>query len=174
MRDELHSDDKRKEYFATAKKGFPFEVEMSDTEIDSLKTPDDPVAVKYSFKFKPEDDIIYFNPLLTETVKENPFRSSERTYPVEIPYCLDKVYLLNMEIPKGYKVDEMPKSARVMLNEDEGMFEYIIAVNNNHVQLRCRISIKKANFAPDDYQTLRDFYAYVVKKEAEQIVFKKN
>jgi hypothetical protein len=33
--------------------------------------------------------------------------------------------------------------------------------------------LKKANFNPEDYATLRDFFAYVVKKEAEQIVFKK-
>jgi hypothetical protein len=149
-------------------------VNIDNTEIDSLKMPEYPVVVKYNFKFNPEEDMIYFTPLMSEALKENPFKSAERLYPVERPYCEDNVYILNMEIPKGYTVEEIPKSARVMLNEDEGMFEYIIANSNGHIQLRCRLTIKKANFTPDDYQTLRDFYAYVVKKEAEQIVFKKN
>jgi len=173
MRDDLKSDDKQKEYFAAVKKNFSFDVDMSDAKIDSLKSPDDPVAVKYNFKFNIGDDIIYFNPLLSETIKENPFKSAERIYPVERPYCIDEVYVLNMEVPKGYKVEEKPKSERVMLNENDGMFEYIIAATEDHIQMRCRLNIKRANFAPDDYQTLREFYAAVVKKEAEQIVFKK-
>ncbi len=173
LRDELHTDENKKDFYNKEKKEFPFEVEMTDAVVDSLKLMDNPVAFKYTFKFKPEDDMLYLNPLLTETTKENPFKSAERIYPVEMPYCVDEVYLLNMEIPKGYKVEEVPKSSRVMLNETDGMFEYIIAASGDHIQLRCRLNIKKANFTPDDYQTLRDFYAFVVKKEAEQIVFKK-
>jgi hypothetical protein len=33
--------------------------------------------------------------------------------------------------------------------------------------------MKKATFLPDDYETLREFFGHVVKKQAEQIVFKK-
>jgi hypothetical protein len=33
--------------------------------------------------------------------------------------------------------------------------------------------LKKANFKPEDYNSLRDFFAYVVKKQSEQVVFKK-
>jgi hypothetical protein len=111
--------------------------------------------------------------MLAEANKENPFKAAERLYPVEMPACFDETYIFNMEIPKGYKIEELPKSARVMLNDNEGMFEYIIGESGGRVQLRCRTQIKKANFSPDDYQTLKDFFGYIVKKQAEQIVFKK-
>jgi hypothetical protein len=39
--------------------------------------------------------------------------------------------------------------------------------------MRSRIKLNKAIFEPDDYRTLRDFFAAVVKKQSEQIVFKK-
>lgn len=90
-----------------------------------------------------------------------------------MPYTRDDVYVLNMEIPKGYKIDELPKSARVMLNENEGSFEYLISADANYIQLQSRIILKKANFTGDDYQTLRDFYGFIVTKQAEPIVFKK-
>jgi uncharacterized protein YfkK (UPF0435 family) len=60
-----------------------------------------------------------------------------------------------------------------MLNEDEGMFEYLVSNNGENIQMRCKLVIKKAKFLNEDYQTLREFYAFIVKKEAEQIVFKK-
>lgn len=161
------------EYFKGQKKAFGFETTLSETEIDSLDQPDEPLTVKYNFTLKPDEDILYFSPLLTEAYKDNPFKAAERLFPVEMPYCTDETYILNMEIPKGYKVEEMPKSARVKLNDDDGMFEYIIAAGGDRIQLRCRVSIKKATFLPEDYQTLRDFFSYVVKKQAEQIVLKK-
>jgi hypothetical protein len=113
------------------------------------------------------------NPHFTEIIKENPFKAAERFYPVEMPYAKNETYLFNMEIPAGYKVEEIPKSTRVKFNEDEGMFEYIISSADNRIQLRSRIIMNKATFYPEDYQSLRDFYAYIVKKESEQIVLKK-
>ena len=162
------------DYLKEVKKDYSFEPELSNIEIDSLKIPEEPLSVKYDIKFGFNgDDIVYFNPVLAAAVKENPFKSAERFYPVEMPSCKDETYLLNMEIPAGYKVEELPKSARVMLNEDEGMFEYIIQAGGDRIQLRCRTVIKKATFDPEDYETLRNFFAFIVQKEAEQIVLKK-
>lgn len=173
MRDKLMKM-KTDDYIKELKKGYSFDVDISNMEIDSLKIPEEPVSVKFDLKFNLNDeDIVYFNPMLAEVEKSNPFTSADRQYPVEMNSCIDQTYILNMEVPQGYKVDELPKSSRVSLNESEGMFEYIIAESGGRIQLRCRVQINKATFMPEDYQTLRDFYAYIVKKEAESIVFSK-
>jgi len=70
-------------------------------------------------------------------------------------------------------VDELPKSAKVLFNTDEGFFEYLIVKDDQRIQFRSRIKLVKANYQPEDYATLRDFFGFVVKKESEQIVFKK-
>ena len=44
-----------------------------------------------------------------------------------------------MEIPAGYIIDELPKSAKVAYNETDGYFEYLIAKDDNNVQLRSHI-----------------------------------
>jgi len=106
-------------------------------------------------------------------LKKNPFASAERYYPVEMPFLKNQVFTLTMDIPNGYKVDELPKSTRVLLNEEDGMFEYLISNDGTGIQMRCTLVLHKAKFTNEDYQTLRDFYAFIVKKESEQIVFKK-
>ena len=111
--------------------------------------------------------------MMNAGLEKNPFISADRNYPVELPYVFDDVFVLNMEIPEGYEVEELPKSVRIKLNETDGIFEYLIQKNENTIQFKNVLNIKKATFAPEDYNTLRDFYAYVVKKQAEQIVFKK-
>jgi len=165
---------KQDEYFSNIKKGFSFDANLTNTIIDSLTQPEMPVSVAYDVDFKFDEDLIYFDPLIFADVpKENPFKSAQRNYPVEMPYCMDKTYVMNMEIPQGYKVDELPKPARVTLNDNEGMFEYLIQQSGDNIQLRCRTKLNKANFQPEDYETLRNFFSFVVEKEGEQIVFKK-
>jgi hypothetical protein len=105
--------------------------------------------------------------------RENPFKAAERKYPVEMPYATDDLYVFSMEIPEGYVVDELPKSAKVAFNEDQGLFEYLVGRQDNLIQLRCHLKLIKANFPAEDYSSLRDFFAYIVKKENEQIVLKK-
>lgn len=161
------------DFFSEIKKSYSFDVELSNAAIDSLNNVEYPAVVHYDFKFKPDEDIIYLNPMLTEATKSNPFKSLQRLYPVEMPYKSSEVYIFKMEIPEGYKVDEIPKSARVKLNEDEGMFEFIVSNNGKEIQMRSKIILNKATFLPEDYETLRNFFDYIVKKHNEQIVLKK-
>lgn len=174
IREKVHSKGE-KEFFKGLQTAYTGEVELSNTSIDSLKLTDEPVGINYDVQIKndPTEEIIYFNPLLAEAYKENPFKAANRIYPVEMPYGMDETYILNMDIPEGYVVDELPKPAKVTFNDDEGFFEYLLAKDDNGIQLRSRIRLKKANFKSEDYATLRDFYAFVVKKQGEQIVFKK-
>lgn len=155
--------------------GLASEVELGEVAVDSLKQYDLPLTVRYDMKFEglKGEDLIYFSPMLSEAYKENMFKAAERNYPVEMPYATAETYLANIEIPKGYVVDELPKSVRVKLEKDDGMFEYLTRVEDDIVQLRCVVQLNKAVFASEEYESLRNFFTYVVKKQSEQIVFKK-
>lgn len=157
------------------KKDFGAEILISNFGIDSLAKYDFPLMLHYDFDIKDEkEDLIYFNPLFGEGYKENPFKSAERKYPVEMPYTMDETYNLQMEVPVGYEVDELPKSMVLKLNEEEeGLFEYRVSLSGSNISLRCRLQLKRAWFQPDEYEMLREFFSMVVKKESEQIVFKK-
>ena len=157
----------QKEYGETA--------EVSNVSIDSLDRPDDVIAIRYEVALKNDgEDIIYFNPMFAEAYKQNPFKSAERFYPVEMPYNSDEYFILNIEVPKGYVVDELPKSMRMKMNEEgDGFFEYMIQQTGETVSMRSRVMMKRTFFAPDEYEILREFFNMVVKKQSEQIVFKK-
>jgi len=173
IRDEIAKSSKE-EYFKHVKKSFAMEVELEKSEIENQQQYEEPLVTKSDFTFSlGNDDVIYFNPILKDAYKTNPFKSAERFYPVEMPYVMNEVYVLNMEVPEGYAIDELPKSTRVKYNEDEGLFEYILQESSGMIQLRCRVQLNKAVFQPDEYENLRSFFAYIVGKQNEQIVFKK-
>jgi transglutaminase-like putative cysteine protease len=163
------------DYFKRFGKAYSFDVNISNAAIDSLDQKETPIGIHYNLSFKLEGDVIYFNPIATgdDMITENPFKAAQRSYPVEMPFMQDKTYIFSMQVPAGYKVDELPKSARVILNDNQGSFEYLIQQSNDQIQMRYHLKLNKATFEPEDYETLRNFYAAIVEKESEQIVFKK-
>ena len=148
---------------------------LQNFRIDSLLQKDDPLGIFYEFEVNTgNEDIIYLNPLFGEGYQNNPFKSTQRFYPVEMPYTIDETYILSLDVPPGYAVDEMPKSMVLKLNEEgEGIFEYRISQSGETISLRSRLQIKRTVFAPDEYELLREFFNLVVAKQNEQIVFKK-
>ena len=162
-------------YLKKLQTAFAGDATVANLEMDSVLQPDQPLNVAYDVQLTTDStsDLYYFSPMLAGELKENPFKAAIRTYPVEMPHAMDETYSMMMDIPAGYVVDELPKSAKVLYNTDEGFFEYLMVKGDEQIQFRTRIKLKKATYTPEDYASLRDFFAFVVKKQGEQIVFKK-
>ena len=163
------------ELFKDIKKGFGADVEISNTRIDSLDKYDEILQLNYDVALNLEkDDIIYLNPMFGEGYKENPFKSATRTYPVEMPYAFDEIYVFRIDVPPGYEVDELPKSTRVNFDEEgKSFFEYIIGNSQGVISFRSRIKLTRSYYLAEEYEILREFFNLIVNKHNEQIVFKK-
>jgi hypothetical protein len=118
-------------------------------------------------------DVIYINPFVTQQLVSNPFSLEKREYPVDFGTAVEKVYVCKINIPEGYIIDELPQSRLMMLPGNAARYAYNVAVNGNVVSLTSSFQINKSIFIQTEYQNLREFYAQVVGKQAEQIVFKK-
>ncbi len=164
-----------KTYTEDLRKEFGDESMISEMKIDSLYNYEDPLTLRYQLTSPVDDaDVWYFEPMLIKIWEQNPFKSAERFYPVEMPYAVDQTYLFRMDIPDGYVVDELPKSVIVKLNkEDEGSFEYRTMESNGVVTIRSRLKINRTYFDAEEYYMLREFFNLIVKKQSEQIVYKK-
>ncbi|HEY0273548.1 MAG TPA: hypothetical protein VGC22_10210, partial [Chitinophaga sp.] len=111
--------------------------------------------------------------VLGAAVTRNPFSAMERLYPVEMPYVHNQVYTINFLLPDNYEVEDLPRPATIKLPDGSALFRYIVQQEGNLIQLRTMITFTRATFMPGEYEALRSFYDYIVKKEAEQIVLKK-
>jgi hypothetical protein len=163
------------EFFKEIQKVYGEDVTIKSPHIDSLDNYEMPAGIKYEVDLKDlTDDIVYINPMFGEAWKKNPFKSEERFYPVEMPYTLDETFILTMEVPQGYVVDELPKQMVVKLDEKEsGYFEYRISHSGSTISLRSRVKFNRTTFTNEEYENLREFFNMIVNKQSEQIVFKK-
>jgi hypothetical protein len=164
---------KPEDFFESMRKSVADYRQLLDDGFDSLRVPEEPVSWYYDMKYNFTQGMIYFNPIFHERFNTNPFNSPIRHYPVEMPFCIDNTYVLTMEIPKGYKIDQLPKSQRVRLEDGNGFFEYLIQSDGSIITFRTRLNIKKTNYSVEEYPAIRDFFSFIVNKEKEPIVFKK-
>jgi len=170
------ADKGRDEFDKDLRSTFSEDLSLSNITIKHLDNCDKVVQIDCGLTAEDDatsNDIIYFDPIIGGEYKENPLKSANRKFPVEMPYLIDETYTLNLEVPTGYEVDELPKSAKIIFNDGDALFEYYISNSDGIINLSSHLKFSKATFVPDDYNDLREFFDYIVKKNSEQIVFKK-
>lgn len=152
-------------------------ITINDHSIDNIEEVTKPVKEKYEINFSQNSDklgdIILFNPIFFEAIRENPFKNDERKFPLDFGLKSGEYYTLSMELPDGYIVDEMPDPVVLTLPEDDARFIYNITASDNKLQLSYKLEMNKVIFTSGDYPALRNFYNLVVTKLSEQITAKK-
>lgn len=118
-------------------------------------------------------NLVYLSPLLFDRTKENPFKLEERKFPVDFGYPTEENYRITIDFPAGYQLDKMPKNEKIALTDESASFTFMTATEPNKLLLNSRIILKKAFYTPEEYQDLKELFKNIVRKQAEQIVFKK-
>lgn len=119
------------------------------------------------------NDKIYINALSCMSDKSNPFKVDERLYDIDFGEPRDEFYQVNIVLPEGYKVEEMPKTARIQLPEGALKFEYLISLKENTITINTKFNIKRTIFQAEEYKDLKQVYAQILTKMGEQIVLTK-
>ena len=161
------------------KKATSQNMEISSYSIKNIDNPGERVAMEYDF-IKKEivtgDEYIYFNPLIFPLFEENLFKAEDRKLPVEFSFLYDKRYSVLIDIPEGYRVEELPKSTKVAINDkSDATYQYFISEDKEagKLSVSLQFSLKKILYLQDEYQSLRDFFLLLATSNNEQVVLKK-
>ena len=149
-------------------------LEISDYDVKNELDLGKPVVESYKFVKESQADIIgdkmYFSPLFFLRTINNPFKLSEREFPVDFGYPSQTNSKLVVNIPEGYKIESLPESSAIELPDNLGKFVYHISGAGNKIQLSVSHDINSAIINPAYYGTLKAYFAQMIEKENEQIV----
>jgi hypothetical protein len=147
------------------------------SDFENTDARDKPFTEKHSVTLADHSvnagDILYLNPFIAGQLHQNPFSLEKREYPVDFGTMKDKVYSLKLTLPEGYIVDEVPQAKMMALPGNGGRFLYNVVASGNVISVTSSLQINRIQFNQPDYPALREFYAQIVAKQAEQIVVKK-
>lgn len=116
---------------------------------------------------------IYLNPLLFFTKEHSPFKQETREYPIDYGFSFVEKYSINIDIPQGYVVEALPKSAQLNMEDNMGGFKFIVNTAGNKIQLTISHQINTPIVSAEYYSMLKDYYQGMIAKETEKIILKK-
>jgi len=114
------------------------------------------------------EDMFYIEPPIIDLFGSNPFKSEKRNYPVEYNYKISSAETVELTLPEGMNVVEMP--GRINLIHDGINFTCIFSETDNSIKCQRRYLRQKNTFKTREYNSLRDYYSKLVGAEGSLIV----
>ncbi|MGC1241110.1 MAG: DUF3857 domain-containing protein [Chryseosolibacter sp.] len=118
-------------------------------------------------------DMVYVDPFIHTSQKENPFKSEKREYPVDFGSPMEQTFFFKLTLPDNFSIDELPQSKVITMPENAARYIYNIAQNGKEITITSMFHINKSLFNQLEYPSLREFYNQMVAKQTEQIVLKR-
>lgn len=151
---------------------------ISNLEILNFDKTLGATEVKYEFSKDSEledSELIYLDPIIFPTFTDNPFKSDQRMFPINLAYNYDHVYSGTIKLPADYAVESMPRNIILMTPDKNIQVSYSLGYTkeDNTIKISTRFLTKKTSFFSDDYAGIKEFFKLMINKQNEKIVLKK-
>lgn len=116
---------------------------------------------------------IRINPFVINKISQNPFKLSNRLYPVDFGYKRKNTILTSIEFPSNYKVKKLPKDKVISLPNKSGTLFFKTNVINNKISVYLKYQLNKEVFKSNEYQYLKEFYNQIIQIQKNEIIIEK-
>ncbi|HFX18104.1 MAG TPA: DUF3857 domain-containing protein, partial [Flavobacteriales bacterium] len=150
------------------------DIDVTRARVTNLNS--DSKIIKLYYQFDTESFMeeignkLYISPLLYQQLKENPFKSETRNFPIFFNYPKTSISNVTLQIPGGYQVESLPKDKEIILEDNMGNFSYKIVNEGNNIKLSVTFAINQPVILANNYTKLKDFFRQVIEKEAEKVI----
>jgi transglutaminase-like putative cysteine protease len=162
-----------KDVFETTTSGISvdsFAIAMRDSTAKPLGIRAKISAAQYAQSL---NDFLYVNPMISVRMTESSLKLARRTFPVDFAVGSESSFSLELRLPEGYDVKEMPKDAALTLPANGGSYSRKCQVSGNVFQMRVRVERNQLYFQPREYAGLKLFFDKRIALESEQLVLQK-
>jgi hypothetical protein len=144
------------------------------TEIDSKVLESGEFESK--MKFSSENLIdkigkkIIINPMLFLNKNSNEFDQTEaRKYPIDFLSPYTKVKKIILEIPEGYSIEEMPKNKRIVTEDKEIEYSYVVEQKGNKLEVTSTTKVASPDYPKEYYSAFKKIWETASKNENQVI-----
>jgi hypothetical protein len=149
----------------------------SNVQVEDFSDGKKPITLSYDINYKDcfevIGDKIYLEPLLYFGIDTNEFNENERLYPIDFRYPYARTYTLNIKLPEGYKVEELPKPRKISLEANNASFSYNATVVGQILQIAFQMDINNALVRASYYEGYKQMFSEILKISQSKIVASK-
>ncbi|MEP5613011.1 MAG: hypothetical protein ABJP45_12220, partial [Cyclobacteriaceae bacterium] len=113
---------------------------------------------------------LVLNPYLMTFLEQNPFKTENRRYPVDLNYLSKKSSIITIDLTENMIPGKLPESTAFKLPEGGLSFSFRCnKLSDSKVQIITKFEVTRTVFSEEEYPILRAFYSEVINKLSESI-----
>jgi len=156
-------------------KSLPPYAELVDYRILNNDHGSDKVILEYNIKLPWTKAAMYISPVIASYFSTNPFKQTERYFPVEFPCSIRYDYSIELKLPTGYTFMDTVHSANYKYRAQNG-YSYDASFDSsaNTLKLQTAFVMKETFFDHNEYSALRSFFDKALSLQETLYYFKRS
>lgn len=148
-----------------------------NSDISNVDSLDNMLCEKYEIEIKEFKDLnhdrLTFNPFIMDYISVNPYKLSERTYPVDIGTPFADRYTLTLHLPDNYTVETPPQNIGIGLPNNGGKFETFYQAEGNSFTFSHVVQLNKSIYSSEEYPYLKELYNKIILAQKAEMTLKR-
>ncbi|HVW99201.1 MAG TPA: hypothetical protein VHA52_01995, partial [Candidatus Babeliaceae bacterium] len=181
MREKWHDSDKDNglsNYIHNQTQDYGGDINILNTKAYFLNDPDTNLIVTYTCHIRNDKPVneYYMHTDYMPFFKQNPFKSAKRLLPIEFPYNMDYNCIVTMKLPQNFAVDEALQPVEIDYQDKDMVYKKLFGYDSSMhlLSLNTHFTTKETVYLVENYETLRQFFDEMIRKENEIVVVKKD
>ncbi len=116
------------------------------------------------------NDKIYFNPFVVRFFDQDPFLAEQRQHPIDFGYSRNYLYNINILLPEGYKMDQLPEDKELVLPDDMGLLKFTMELAGGNINLYYNLLLNRPHFKPEHYAQVKELFREALKVQNKSLI----
>lgn len=174
-RQEVYSFPSVEDYIKELQNDLGFQI--SRYELKNLDEREKPLERILQIEWQVFDDTdasnFLFNPFLVGKWSHNPFKASERLYPVDFGRPIEHTTILNLEYPKELEVINLPEKVGLSLPNGGGRFIVNASDTGEKLSLSSSMIIRRTTYTSTEYHYLKELFNNIIQVQNGELILRR-
>ncbi len=117
-----------------------------------------------------EGKMVYLNPFFITFFEKNPFLSKERNFPVDFGFKRSYSYSVNMLIPEGYTIHDLPKQKMIQLSDKSASLKFLANQKGNVIDLSFKLNLSQTHIPSENYIGIKELFKHVTEIQNNSLI----
>jgi len=151
-----------------------FEID-SKTHISNLDDNSKLFIMEFSDKISTGSagDSLWFSPIDKIEIDTLYLSDEERLYAFDIEYPRMENYSVQLKVPVGYSIRELPAPKMLILPDRGGKFVFNATSNGENVTMVCQLTLNKSNYDIEEYRQVKELLTAAAAKLKQPVVLQR-
>lgn len=151
-----------------------YELEYDDFKVTGTDNRNERLSEEITFhkQLDADGERLYINPFLFIYLRSG-FQAEERLLPVEFGHSTSETHTIQIQLPQGYQVEELPKGITIAMPDNGITCKVRCLENNGTLIIRCNYNRPSLFYNTDDYTNLREFWSKVENTTTQMMVLRR-